>query len=78
MVLLTAMALAALSVSVVGADHATGAATVMLPACVPELPVETVTLALASAPVSVVALMTESLPVAVKPPVSAPFEMVTL
>ena len=76
----TAMLPAAFSVSRVPADQVSGAATVMSPAWLPPEPVDTVTLAPASAFCSVVALMTLSLPVAVKPdwlPFAA-FEMVTL
>ena len=80
---LTAIEWKAWSVSVVGALQATGAATVMSPAWAPGLPappVVTVTFAVASAVDRVVALMTESLPVAAKPVwfAFAPFEMVTL
>ena len=59
------MAPAALSVSVVEAVQISGLETVILPVCDPLEPVETVTLAVARAFCSVVALMTELLPVAV-------------
>ena len=73
-----AIAPAAVSVSALALDQASGAATVILPACVPAAPDDTVTLARPSAVTSVVALMIESLPVATKPLVSAALEIVTL
>ena len=64
---LTVMSLAAFSVSVVPAVQLSGAATVILPACAPLLPVDTMTLAPDSAFWNVAALMTLSSPLAVKP-----------
>ena len=77
---LMAMAPAAFSPSVVAADQVSDAATVMLPACEPPVPVVIVTFAAPSAVCSVAALMTLSLVLASKlPPVLlAPPEIVTL
>lgn len=68
------------SVSKVAAFQDSGAATVMSPVWDPPAPVETVTSAPPSAVGSVVASITESSPVAVKPVwlLSPPVEMVTL
>ena len=78
--LLMAMSEAAFSVKVVSAVQDSGAATVIVPACVPEDPVETVTFAADRAVSSVVALITLSSPLAVKPELLLlePAEIVTL
>lgn len=75
---LTVMLVAAVSVSAVPAVHEMASATVILPACPPPEPVETVTFAPARAVCSVSTLMMLSSAPALKPPVSVPFEIVTL
>ena len=77
---LTLMLLAALSASVLPLAQLTAFDTVIVPACVPLEPVDTVTLAVPSAFCSVVVLMTVLLAPAAKPPVPAlaALEIVTL
>ena len=69
---------AAFNVSVPAEAQESGSATVMVPAWVPDEPVDTVTFAADSAVISVLTLITLSSPLAVKPDVSVPLEMTTL